>query len=102
MVEEYGITLPFCPFCHEPAYEKTHCVFCGAEFEELSKQELEKQKKTNHEITVKYKNITIHQVCCGAYIFRDGKFISHASLTKPQNEKQLLQMAKHYAGEKKL
>ena len=25
---------PVCPLCKEPAYETTHCVFCGVKFKE--------------------------------------------------------------------
>ena len=31
-----GITMggcPICPLCEEPAYENSHCVFCGVEFD---------------------------------------------------------------------
>lgn len=24
---------PICPLCKEPAYENSHCVFCGVKFE---------------------------------------------------------------------
>ena len=27
-----GGKFPFCPYCHEFAYEKDHCVFCGQKY----------------------------------------------------------------------
>jgi hypothetical protein len=30
--EADGGKYPFCPYCHEFAYEQDHCVFCGEEY----------------------------------------------------------------------
>ena len=56
-VNDWGIVVPVCPFCNENAYESTHCVFCGAESEQLTAEEIKAQKEANHEYTVTYKNI---------------------------------------------
>lgn len=29
---DWGVLIPFCPYCDEPAYEKDKCVFCGKEY----------------------------------------------------------------------
>lgn len=96
---EWGITVPFCPFCNKYAYESTHCVFCGAEFEEPTKEDIEKMKKANNEITVEYKNIMIQQVATSLWLYEGGKLISHMALGNPMTEKELLDMAKGYARE---
>ena len=30
---DYGVYVPFCPYCDEPAYEKDHCCFCNKPYE---------------------------------------------------------------------
>lgn len=33
-----GVSYPHCPACHELAYEKDHCVFCGRRFSKWDDQ----------------------------------------------------------------
>lgn len=99
LATEYDITLPFCPFCKEPAYESTHCVFCGADFEEETEEDIQKRKELNHEYNVVYKNIRIVQCGASGWLYRDGNLLCHMSFETPQTEKQLLEIAKKYAGE---
>ena len=99
LATEWDITLQFCPFCNELAYEDTHCVFCGAEFIKPTKEEIELRKEANHEITVSYKNITLHQCSNSVWYYKDGKVMAHAQFIGPQTEEQLLEIAKKYAGE---
>ena len=30
---DYGVYVPFCPYCGEPAYEKDRCFSCGKPYE---------------------------------------------------------------------
>jgi len=89
---DYGVYIGHCPLCNEVAYEDTHCVFCGCEFEELSADDILKIREANHEYTVTKGNITLHQVCNSLYEFRDGKLISHSSLSKPYTKEELEKM----------
>ena len=63
-ITEYGLTLPYCPFCNEPAYDDEYCVFCGAEFIKPTKEEMDEVKKANHEYKVIYKNVVLIKVGC--------------------------------------
>lgn len=96
MDDGYGIVLPWCPFCNEPAYESTHCVFCGAEFEKLTKEEKEEQKLLNNELTVTYGNVLVHQVSNSVWVFRDNALLCHVSLAHPYTEDELIELAETY------
>ena len=96
---EYGIVIPVCPFCNEPAYEEEQCIFCGAKFEQPTKEEQEEVNKANHEFTVTYKNVTLHQIASAVYQYKNNRLISHWSLTRPYTEEELLAKAKRLAGD---
>lgn len=97
-ITEDGLSLPYCPFCNEPAYDDEYCVFCGAEFIKPTKEEMDEVKKANHEYKVIYKNVILIQVGCSVYQYRDNKFINHWSLAKPFTEEELLKEAKKISG----
>ena len=48
-ITEYGLTLHYCPFCNEPAYDDEYFVFSEAEFIKPKKEEMDEVKKANHE-----------------------------------------------------
>ncbi len=89
---DWGIYIGHCPLCSEVAYEPTHCVFCGCEFEELSADDILKIREANHDIEVTKGNITLHQVCNSLYEFRDGNLVSHSSLAEPLTKEELEKM----------
>lgn len=91
---DWGVYIGHCPMCNEVAYENTHCVFCGCEFEELTEDEVNELKEKNHEYEVTYENITLHQICNSIYKYVDGKLVSHSSLAKPYTKEQLEGMVK--------
>ena len=96
---DYGIWVEVCPFCKEYAYEKTHCVFCGAEFEELTNEETKYYRELNDEKIIVCKNITVKQVSNGVYVFRDNAMIQHLTTFKPLSNKELFEIAKQHAKE---
>ena len=96
---EYGMFIPVCPFCKELAYEEQQCVFCGADFEQPTKEEQEEIKKANHEFIVTYKNVTLQQIADAVYQYKDNILISHWSLARPYTEEELLAEAKRLAGD---
>ena len=91
--DEWGVYIGHCPLCSEVAYESTHCVFCGCEFEEPTEEEIKEIKEENHEIVVTRGNVKLHQVCNSLYEFRDGNLVSHASLAEPLTKEELEDMA---------
>lgn len=78
---DYGVYIPLCPYCNEPAYEKDHCVFCEKEYEWVDKSK--ERMVTVGEYTVlqaSNKHITIT---------KDGKMVYHASCTKKKTDEEL-------------
>ena len=96
---DYGVYIGHCPLCNEVAYEDTHCVFCGCEFEELSADDILKIREANHEYTVTCGKVTLKQVCTSLYKYVDGKLISHSLLSKPYTKEELEKMAKEIAND---
>ena len=90
--DDRGVYIGHCPLCSEVAYEHTHCVFCGCEFEEHTEEEIKEIKEANHDIGVKKGNITLHQVCNSLYEFRDGNLLSHSTLVNPLTKEELEKM----------
>lgn len=82
---DYGVYMPFCPYCDEPAYEEDHCVFC---------------KKTYKWVEGKYKPTVIEE---GEYtvvqstnnhiqVYKEGRMVMHSSCTKKKSEQELREM----------
>ena len=90
--DDWGFYIGHCPLCSEVAYEPTHCVFCGCEFEEPTEEEIRTKNEANHDIEVTKGNITLHQVCNSLYEFRDGNLVSHSLLAEPLTKEELEKM----------
>ena len=86
---DWGVYVPLCPHCDEPAYEKDHCVFCG---------------KPYKWVEGKYKDTIVEQ---GEYtviqatnnhisVYKNGKFVMHINCHKKMTEKELLEQIKFY------
>lgn len=81
---EYGEGLyPFCPYCHEFAYEEEKCVFCGKPYEWVESP----VKDTIVEIDG-YKVIQTSSLHIHIYN-KDGKLVYHASCTARLSEAEL-------------
>lgn len=90
--DDWGVYIGHCPLCSEVAYEHTHCVFCGCEFEKPTEEEIRAKKEANHEIKVTKGNVTLYQVCNSLYEFRDGNLVSHSTLDKPLTKEEIEKM----------
>ena len=97
---DWGVYIGHCPLCSEVAYEPTHCVFCGCEFEEPTEEEIKAKKEANQEYTVTCGNVTLKQICTSLYKYVDGKLISHSSLSKPYTKEELERLVGKIAKEK--
>ena len=86
---DWGIYIGHCPLCSQVAYEPTHCVFCGCEFEKPTEEDIRAQKEANNEIDVTKGNITLLKLCNSLYEFRDGKLVRHSTLDKPLTKEEL-------------
>lgn len=90
--DDWGVYIGHCSLCSEVAYEPTHCVFCGCEFEKTTEEEIRAKKEANHEITITKGNITLHQVCNSLYEFRNGNLVSHSTLWNPLTKEEIEKM----------
>lgn len=93
--------MPFCPTCHEPAYQEDRCVFCGQKFIWVESEEAEKQAEKQKELIVHYNDITVEQIVgsWGIYVSRNGEHLRHISCYKELSKEQLLDIAKVYTNE---
>ena len=86
---DYGIYVPFCPYCDEPAYEKDKCFACGKPYEWVEG----KYKDT----IIKHGEYTIVQATNNHIsIYKNGEFIHHAQCDKKMTEKEMLGHIKLY------
>ena len=90
--DDWGVYIGHCPLCSEVAYEHTHCVFCGCEFEKPTEEEIRAEKEANHEIKVTKGNVTLYQVCNSLYEFRNGNLVSHSTLWNPLTKEEIEKM----------
>ncbi len=82
---DYGVYVPFCPYCDELAYEKERCCFCGKEYEWVEG----KYKPTK----VAVGNYTVIQSTNNHIsIYKNGDTISHISCNKKLTEQELKDM----------
>ncbi len=81
---DFGVYVPFCPYCYEPAYEEDHCVFCGKKYKWVEG----KVKPT----VVEHNGYTIIQ-CTNNHIqiYKDNRIVMYASCTKKMTEDELKQ-----------
>lgn len=90
--DDWGVYIGHCPLCSEVAYEHTHCVFCGCEFEKPTEEEIRAKKEANHEIKVTKGDVTLYQVCNSLYEFRNGNLVSHSTLCNPLTKEEIEKM----------
>ena len=82
---DYGVYVPFCPYCDEPAYERDKCLSCGKTYKwvesDIKDTVIEKGKYTIAQCS----NNHVH-------IYKDGRMIYHASFNEKLTEKELLDL----------
>lgn len=96
-VEEYGMIVPMCPSCREPAYEENECVFCHQKYRYTPKP------KGYEDTIITIGDYTITQVygSWGVYIEHKGRLLVHASCSGKMSEKELTEWLKQYADKEK-
>ena len=86
---EYGLCMPFCPYCDGPAYEEDHCVFC------LRKYKYTESPVKDTRVTVG--EYTVIQLSNNAlYVYKGERCVMHASSAKKMTEDELREMVAHY------
>lgn len=79
---DYGVYMPFCPYCDEVASYKDKCAFCGKEYEWTEP----KHKPT----VVQVGEYTVTQATNNHIsITRNDKMVYHAQCTKKKTEEEL-------------
>lgn len=88
---DYGVYVPFCPYCDEPAYEKEACCFCGKPYKwtdgefkptEVRRGEYTVIQSTNNHIS----------------IYKSDELISHINCNKKKSEEELTELLFRIAG----
>ena len=82
---EYGVYVPFCPYCGEPAYERDICFDCCKEYKWVEgKYKPTEVHKGNYTAVQSTNNhVMIH---C------DGRMVMHSQCNKKKTEAELLKM----------
>lgn len=86
---EYGVYVPFCPYCDEVAYEKDRCVFCGKDYEWVEGEYDETIVNMGEYTAVQCTNNHIH-------IYKGNKMVLHSSCTEKKTEDDLREMLADY------
>ena len=86
---KYGVYVPFCPYCDEPAYEHEGCVFCGKPYHWVE-GEYTPTKASRGEWTV------IQSTNNHVTIYHHDHMVMHAQCTEKKTEEQLLAMIESY------
>ena len=82
---DYGVYVPLCPYCNEPAYEKYFCVFCEKEYEWVDKSK-------DRVVTVG--DYTIVQTSNNhIQVYKGERMIMHVPCTKRMSKRKLKQYA---------
>lgn len=81
---DWGVYVPHCPYCHEFAFEKDHCIFCNKKYEWVD------GNKEEALTVVEHNGYTIIQ-CTNHHIqiYKDGRIVMHSSCTKKLTEDEL-------------
>lgn len=86
---DYGVYVPFCPHCGEPAYEQESCVVCGKPYQWVE-GEIRPTKVSCGEYTVvQATNNHIH-------IYKNEKKVLHSQCNKKMTEDELLKQIDFY------
>lgn len=85
---DYGVYVPFCPYCNELAYEKDHCSFCLKPYKWVDKSKARKVVVGEYKVVqCSYKDI---------YIYKGEQWVMHMSCTKRKSKRQLKKMVDFY------
>lgn len=86
---DWGVYVPFCPYCDEPAYEKDHCVFCNKPYEWVAGEYKDTIVSVGEYTVVQTTNNNIH-------IYKGERLVMHSICTKKKTEDELKEMVAHY------
>lgn len=82
---DYGVYVPFCPYCGEPAYEKDRCFSCGKSYE-WTDGEIEPTTVSRGEYTA------IQATNNHISVYEKGNLVSHISCNRKLTEEELTEV----------
>ena len=86
---DWGIYIPVCPYCNEPAYDECKCLFCGKPYKwvdgkykptEVTVGEYTVVQSTNHHIV----------------LYKNERMVMHIPHTKKMSEEELIEQISFY------
>ena len=86
---EYGVYVPFCPYCDEPAYYEDHCFACNRQYKYVE-GEHKPTKVSKGEWTA------IQATNNHASIYKNGRMVMHSECNEKKTEEQLLAMVDRF------
>lgn len=86
---DYGVYMPFCPYCDEPIYEAGTCVFCH----KPHKWREGKYKDTVVEVG---EYTVVQSTSKDIYIYKGEEWVLHASCTTKMSEEELRKFVENY------
>lgn len=86
---DYGVYVPFCPHCDEPAYEKDGCCFCGKPYKYVD-GEYQPTKVIKGEYTV------VQSTNNHIAIYRNERMVMHIAACKKFTKDELLKEIDRY------
>lgn len=86
---DYGVYVPFCPYCGEPAYEKDKCFSCGKSYKWVEGEYKPTEVQVGEYLVVQATNNHVH-------IYKDGHMVFHSQCAKKMTEDELREQVDFY------
>lgn len=86
---DYGVYIPFCPYCDEPAYEKDKCFACGKAYRWVEGEYKPTEVQCGEYTVVQSTNNHVH-------IYKDGSLVMHSQCTVKKTEEELRKQVEFY------
>lgn len=86
---DYGVYVPFCPYCGEPAYEHDKCFNCSKPYKWVDGEIKPTKVQVGEYLVVQETNNHIH-------LYKDGHIIYHSQCTEKLTEDELRETIDFY------
>ncbi len=86
---EYGVYVPFCPYCDEPACEHDGCVFCAKPYQWVN-GEIQPTRVSKGDYTV------VQSTNNHISLYKNGELVQHAQQDQKKTEEELLEYIGFY------
>lgn len=86
---DYGVYMPFCPYCDEPAYEKVGCVFCKKPYKYVEGEVKDTVVSKGEYTVVQCSNNHLQ-------LYKNNELILTAACTEKMSEEKLFEYIDRY------